>query len=64
MNVLPASGSVVENVPTAAPTALFSAMDVEEMAMSVGVSLTFVTEIVNAFSVKRPPWSLERTRIE
>ena len=64
MKVLLASGSVVESVPMATPTELFSAIDVAESAMLVGVSLTSVTEIVNAFSVKSPPWSVDRTRIE
>ena len=64
VKVLPESGSVVESVPMTAPTALSSAIEVAEMAMSVGFSLTFVTEIVNAFSVKSPPWSVERTRTE
>ena len=60
--MLLASGSVVESVPIGAPTALFSAIEVTGRAMSVGVSLTLVTKIVNAFSVKSPPWSVERTR--
>ena len=60
--MLLASGSVVESVPMGAPTALFSAIDVADRAMLPGVSLTFVTVIVNAFSVKSPPWSVERTR--
>ena len=54
----------MESVPTTAPMALFSAMLVAERAMSVGVSLTLVTKIVNCLSVVRPPWSVVRTRIE
>ena len=62
VKVLVASGSVVERVPTTALAPAFSAIDDAERATSVGVSLTFVTVIVNAFSVKSPPWSVERTR--
>ena len=62
VKVLSASESVVESVPMKAPSALFSAIEVADRAMSVGISLTFVTEIANAFSVKSPPWSVERTR--
>ena len=62
VKVLPASESVVESVPMTAPTALFSAMLDAVMAMSFGASLMSVTEIVNAFSVKSPSWSVERTR--
>jgi hypothetical protein len=64
VKVSPESGSVVEKVPTAAPMALFSAMDVGESVMSVGVSLTLVTEMVKTLSVVRPPWSVERMRTE
>jgi hypothetical protein len=64
VKVLPASGSVVESVPMAVPTALFSAMDVDESVISVGASLTSVTETVNQFSVVSPSWSVERTRME
>jgi hypothetical protein len=39
----------------AVPTALFSAMDVDESAMSVGASLTSVIEKVKTFSMKAPP---------
>jgi len=62
VKVLLASGSVVESVPMAAETALFSAIEVAVRAMSVGVSLTFVTVIVNCYSNQSPPWSVDRTR--
>ena len=64
MNVLPASGSVVESAPTVVPEAWFSATLAAESAMSVGVSLTLVTVIVKTFSKSSAPWSVERTRIE
>ena len=59
-----ASGSVVVNAPTTALAPAFSAMLAAESATSVGVSLTLVTVMVNDFSVKSPPWSVERTRTE
>ena len=46
------------------PLAAFSATLAAERAMSVGASLTFVTEIVNCFSNEALPWSVDRTRIE
>ena len=33
-------------------------------SVTVGASLTLVTVIVNAFSKNRPPWSVDRTRME
>ena len=55
VNVFPESGSVVVSVPTAAPMELFSAIDDADSAISVGPSLTFVTDIVTTFSNQRPP---------
>ena len=40
----PASTLVVERVPTAVPTDAFSVTLVDEAVMSVGASLTLVTE--------------------
>ena len=60
----PASGSVVEKLPTAVPLGWFSATLALLRAMSVGVSLTFVIVIVKTSSKKRLPASVERTRIE
>ena len=59
VSVVPASGSVPVTVCTAV---WFSATLTAADDMIVGDSLTFVTEIVNAFSVQSPPWSVERTR--
>ena len=41
-----------------------SAIVKDDGVRSLGASLTFVTEIVKDFSVKRPPASVVRTRIE
>ncbi len=60
----PASGSTDESVPTVVPAAWFSATVELESAMSVGSSLTLVTETVNSFSVANAPASVLRTRIE
>ena len=62
VNVLLASGSVVPSVPTVAFVPEFSAIRAEEMTMSIGASLTFVTLITNTFSVNKPPWSVDRKR--
>ena len=43
VNVLPASGSVPPNVPTAVPIDWPSAIDVDVSEMSVGVSFALVT---------------------
>ena len=53
----------MESVPTAVPTAAFSAIELAERRMFVGASLMFVTLIVNDLSVVKPPASVERTRI-
>ena len=45
----PASGSLLESVPTTLPTAAFSAIELAERTMSVGDSLTFVTVTATAF---------------
>ncbi len=50
VNDVLASTSVPLKVPTVAFAPPFSAIDVDDKAMSVGASLTFVTEIVNASS--------------
>ena len=63
MKVLPASGSVLVNVPTAVLAATFSLMLVALNARSVGLSLKFKTLMVNAFSKDKPPWSVVLTRI-
>ena len=54
----------MESVPTAVPTELFSAIVAAERAISAGASFTSVTEIAKTFSVKSPPWSVDRTRME
>ena len=64
VNVLPASGSLVESVPTVAFAPAFSGIEVEERLMLVGASFTSVTLMVKTFSVEGPPWSVERTRTE
>ncbi len=58
------SGSVAESVPTVVPEAWFSATVELESAMSVGCSLTLLTEIVKTFSNVSRPLSVARTRIE
>ena len=64
MKVSPESTSVVENVPTTVSTAAFSATELPERLMVVGVSLTLVTEIVSTFSNVSPAESVVRTRME
>ena len=51
-------------MPTVVPEAWFSATVELESAMSVGASLTSLTEIVNSFSNVSAPASVLRTRIE
>ena len=64
VNVFPASGSVVDNVPTVVPVATFSSIDELDNDMFVGVSLTLVTLIVNDSSLYKPPWSVDLTLTE
>ena len=53
--MFPASGSVVLKTPTAVPLAWFSAIEVADSWMLVGVSLTLVTVIENCCSNHKPP---------
>ena len=64
VNLSPTSGSVEESGLTTVPAGWFSAMVLDQNMMLAGGSFTFVTEIVKDFSVKSPPASAERTRIE
>ena len=59
----PASGSDVENVPTAVPTELFSGLDAGVSEVEIGVSFTLMTVTTNVDSVDRPWASVERIRI-
>ncbi len=61
--VSPASTSVVLSVPTIALEPAFSAIEFTLREMSVGVSLTFVTVIVNVLSKVEFPASVVRTQI-
>ena len=63
VKVVPASTSVPLSVPTAAFAPPFSAIEVDDNAMSVGASLTFVTVIGNASAYVKLP-SLTWTRTE
>ena len=60
----PASGSVVDSVPTAVATAWFSDTLALDSATSVGASFTLLTVIVSTFSTVSAPASVARTRIE
>ena len=64
VNVSPASTSLVVSVPMAVPTTSLRSTGRRERLISTGVSLTFVTEIVNCFSNVTPPASAARTRME
>ena len=59
--MLPLSGSLAERVPTVASEAFSATLELES-EMSVGPSLTSVTEIVNCFSNVFAP-SLTCTRM-
>ena len=52
------------SVPTTVPDGRYSPTEAAERLISVGDSFTLVILIVNVFSVHRPPWSVERIRID
>ena len=64
VNVSPASTSVADKVPITALAPAFSATELLVRLIFDGVSLTFVTSIVNTFSNVRPPASVTRTVTE
>jgi hypothetical protein len=62
--VWPVSGSVAVNEPMVVFEDWFSSMSLFESEMSVGASLTSLTEIVKTFSKVSEPLSVYCTRIE
>ena len=58
----PASGSVVDKLPTVVPLAALSATELALNAIAVGVSFALVTVIAKADSTNNPAASVLRTR--